>query len=270
MLLANYQRTSSIQAASTYRPANPAIKTEMEQDMRDDNRSTSDGIVVPQLAASSEAAPATSGALLHSAMPPRSPINALKALQKGNMRWAEGKSIHPRSDFARRKSVAREGQKPFAAILSCADSRVPPELLFDQGVGDLFAVRVAGNSVAQLGLQSLEYAVGHLGVATIMVLGHQNCGAVKGAVEMYPAASPEFLSLIYPAITNAQAILREHAGNLSEKEALCREAADQHVIVGIRQLQSASPFKQLIELGQLKVIGGRYDLDTGRVTMLAE
>jgi carbonic anhydrase len=147
---------------------------------------------------------------------------------------------------------------------------VPPELLFDQGVGDLFAVRVAGNSVDQLGVQSLEYAVGHLGVEIIMVLGHQNCGAVKGAVDMYPAASPEFLSLIYPAITNAKATIARHGGNLGEKEALCRETADQHVIVGVRQLQSRDPFKQAIQLGKLKVIGGRYDLDTGRVIMLAE
>ena len=122
------------------------------------------------------------------------------------------------SDFARRTLVANEGQKPIAAILSCADSRVPPELLFDQGVGDLFAVRVAGNSVDQLGVQSLEYAVGHLGVEIIMVLGHQNCGAVKGAVDMYPAASPEFLSLIYPAITNANATIARHGGNLGEKK----------------------------------------------------
>ncbi len=238
--------------------------------MRNDYRNPSDGIVGPLLAASSEPAPATYGASLHSEPPPRSPINALKALQEGNKRWAEGKSIHPRSDFARRKLVANEGQKPFAAILSCADSRVPLELLFDQGVGDLFAVRVAGNSVGQLGLQSLEYAVGHLGVETIMVLGHQNCGAVKGAVDMYPAASPEFLSLIYPAISNAKAIIREHAGSRDEKEALCREAADQHVIVGVRQLQSMSPFKQSIALGKLTVIGARYDLDTSRVSMLVE
>jgi carbonic anhydrase len=196
-------------------------------------------------------------------------MNALKALQEGNARWAEGKPIHPRSDFARRKLVV-EGQKPFAAILSCADSRVPPELLFDQGVGDLFAVRVAGNSLDQLGLQSLEYAVNHLGVETIMVLGHQNCGAVKGAVDMYPAAAPEFLSAIYQAITKALEIIKARAGNPPEKEVLCREAADQHVMVGIRQLQSMSPFKQSIELGKLKVIGGRYDLDTGRVTMLVE
>ncbi len=238
--------------------------------MRNDYRNPSGGIVVPRSAAASEPAPATSGALLHRETSPRSPANALKALQEGNTRWAEGKSIHPHSDFARRKLVANEGQKPFVAILSCADSRVPPELLFDQGVGDLFAVRVAGNSVGQLGLQSLEYAVGHLGVETIVVLGHQNCGAVKGAVDMYPATSPEFLSLIYPAISNAKAIIEENAGTLSEKEALCREAADQHVIVGVRQLQSMSPFKQSIELGKLKVIGGRYDLDSGRVTMLVE
>ncbi len=238
--------------------------------MRNDNHHPSDGIATPLLAASSELAPSTSGASFYGETAPRSPANALKALLEGNTRWAQGKSIHPRSDFARRKLVANEGQKPFAAILSCADSRVPLELLFDQGVGDLFAVRVAGNSIDQLGLQSLEYAVGHLGVETIMVLGHQNCGAVKGAVDMYPATSPEFLSLIYPAISNAKAAMREQPGNLPEKEALCGEAVNQHVAAGVRQLQSMSPFRQAIELGKLKVIGGRYDLDTGLVKMLVD
>ena len=238
--------------------------------MRNDHSNRFDGSGVPLVAASREPAPATSGASSQSQAPSRAPGNALKALLEGNARWAEGKSVHPHSDLARRTSVAKEGQKPFAAILSCADSRVPPELLFDQGVGDLFAVRVAGNSIDQLGLQSLEYAVNHLGVETIMVLGHQNCGAVKGAVDMYPAAAPEFLSVIYQAITKAREIIKPQADNLHQKEALCREAGDQHVMVGIRQLHLTSPFKQSIELGKLTVIGGRYDLDTGRVTMLVE
>ncbi len=187
--------------------------------MRNDHRNPSDNIVGILQSASSEPAPATSGASLHSATPPSSPVEVLKALQEGNARWAEGKSVHPHSDFARRTSVAKEGQKPFAAILSCADSRVPPELLFDQGVGDLFAVRVAGNSVGQLGLQSLEYAVGHLGVETIMVLGHQNCGAVKGAVDMYPARFGARVSVadLSCDITNAAAIISTAWGQSRRK-----------------------------------------------------
>ncbi len=199
----------------------------------------------------------------------RSPASAMRALLEGNARWSAGKSIHPGSDFARRENVATEGQKPIAAVLSCADSRVPPELLFDQGVGDLFVVRVAGNSIDRLGLQSLEYATDHLGVETIVVLGHQNCGAVKGAVASFPAAAPEFLSLIYPAIRKAEA-LRQGAGSSAEKETLCREAGDQHVIGEVAKIQATYPFNEMIERGKLKVVGGRYDLDTGSITMLIE
>jgi carbonic anhydrase len=194
----------------------------------------------------------------------------VKTLLEGNARWSVGKSIHPGSDFARRECVANEGQKPFAALLSCADSRVPPELLFDQGIGDLFVVRQAGNSVDKLNLQSLEYAVDHLGVEAILVLGHQNCGAVKGAVDSYPAAVPEFLALIYPAIANAAEIISERLGIRDQKEALRHETVDQHVIAGVRQLRTNNSFKPRIQRGTLAVIGGRYDLDNGRVTILIE
>ena len=200
----------------------------------------------------------------------RSPVKAICALLEGNARWISGKSMHPGTDFARRENVSSEGQKPLAAILSCADSRVPPELLFDQGVGDLFVVRVAGNSIDRLGTQSLEYAVDHLGVEVIMILGHQNCGAVKGAVSSYPKAAPEFLSLIYPAIRKAEASIKERGDNCDEKEALCKESGDMHIIDSVCQIQSTYPFEQMIDAGKLRVVGGRYDLDTGRVTMLVE
>ena len=124
-------------------------------------------------------------------------------------------------------------------------------------------------TVDRLGLQSLEYATDHLGVETIVVLGHQNCGAVKGAVASFPAAAPEFLSLIYPAIRKAEA-LRQGAGSSAERETLCREAGDQHVIGEVAKIQATYPFNEMIERGKLKVVGGRYDLDTGSITMLIE
>jgi carbonic anhydrase len=201
---------------------------------------------------------------------PPSPSAAVKALVDGNERWASGKPLHSGRDFARRECVAEEGQTPFAAILSCADSRVPPELLFDEGVGDLFVVRVAGNSVDKLGEQSLEYAADHLGVETILVLGHQKCGAVKAAVETYPGPAPEFLSLIYASIAKAKEVIKGHGGNPDDKVALGRESIDQHVIMVVGQLQSRHPFKEMIDSGKLKIVGGRYDLDTGHITMLTE
>ena len=188
--------------------------------MRSDFRSSSDSInISPPERFKGPAELVTEGATYGEARP-HSPASALKQLLEGNARWADGKSIHPGSDVARREWVANEGQKPFAAVLSCADSRVPPELLFDQGVGDLFVVRVAGNSIDTLGAQSLEYAAAHLGVETILVLGHQNCGAVNGAVHLYPAGAPEFLSTVYAAIAGAEEVIAKQGGNSKDKEAL--------------------------------------------------
>ncbi len=131
-----------------------------------------------------------------------------------------GKVRHPGQDFARRECVTKEGQTPFAAIVSCSDSRVPTELVFDEGVGDLFVVRVAGNSVDKIGEQSLAYSTQHLGVETILVLGHQKCGAVKAAVEEYPKPTAKFLSLIYAAIAKAKDVIHQRGGNIDDKSEL--------------------------------------------------
>ncbi|HEY7392870.1 MAG TPA: carbonic anhydrase [Bryobacteraceae bacterium] len=112
---------------------------------------------------------------------------ALTRLLDGNQRYARHKERHPDQSAARQKELAG-GQHPFAVILGCADSRVPPELLFDQGLGDLFVIRVAGNIVDDAVLGSIEYAVEHLGTKLILVLGHENCGAVSAAVEGGEAA----------------------------------------------------------------------------------
>jgi len=201
---------------------------------------------------------------------PATPAAALQALLDGNQRWASGTERHPGKDFARRECVFVEGQTPYAAILSCSDSRVPPELLFDQGVGDIFVVRVAGNSTDKLGTQSLEYGVDHLGVEILMVLGHQNCGAVKAAVDTYPAKAPYFLSLIYAGIEKAKEIIKGRGGNPDDKAALLKESIDQHVIREVQELRAESPFKEAIEKGKLKIVGGRYDLENSKVTMLIE
>jgi carbonic anhydrase len=201
---------------------------------------------------------------------PPSPADAVKSLVDGNQRWSTGATRHSGRDFARRECVAKEGQTPFAAIVSCSDSRVPPELLFDEGVGDLFVVRVAGNSVDKLGEQSLQYSAEHLGVETIMVVGHQKCGAVKAAVETYPKSAPKFLSLIYNAVAKAKELIKRHGGDPDDLTALNTESIDQHVILEVEQLRSTSPFKEMIDHGKLKIVGGRYDLENGHVTMLIQ
>jgi carbonic anhydrase len=201
---------------------------------------------------------------------PSSPAAALQALLDGNDRWSTGHPIHPHQDVKLRDQLAREGQQPYAAILACADSRVPAELLFDAGVGDLFVVRVAGNSLGKLEEQSLEYAAEHLHVETIAVIGHQGCGAVKGAVDSYPGDAPEFLSTIYGAIEKARDILKKRGANPDDKDALAKETIDQHVLMVVDELKNADPFKHLIASGKLRIVGGRYDLTSGRVVMLTQ
>jgi carbonic anhydrase len=202
---------------------------------------------------------------------PPSPTDAVKALADGNDRWISGKVRHPGQDFARRECVSKEGQTPFAAIVSCSDSRVPTELIFDEGVGDLFVVRVAGNSVDKVGEQSLGYSVEHLGVETILVMGHQKCGAVKAAVETYPKPNaPKFLALIYAAVAKAKDVIHQRGGNVDDQAELAKETTDQHVILEVQHLRGIDPFKGLIADGKLKIVGGRYDLDNGHVTMLIQ
>jgi carbonic anhydrase len=120
--------------------------------------------------------------------PTISPAEAMRRLMAGNERFQNDKTGHPLLHSERREELIG-GQSPFAVILSCSDSRVPPELIFDQGLGGLFVVRIAGNTVTRAGLESIDYAVSRLGTNLIMVLGHDKCGAVKGALETSAQAS---------------------------------------------------------------------------------
>ena len=128
---------------------------------------------------------------------PVSPDQALARLMDGNRRYSQNKEQHPDETLARRMEL-QSSQHPFAVILSCSDSRVPPELIFDQGLGDLFVIRVAGNIVDDDGLGSIEYAVEHLGTKLIVVLGHEKCGAVSAAVASETA--PGHLTALFAAI----------------------------------------------------------------------
>src|ERR1700722_17350341 len=138
-----------------------------------------------------------------SGAPAMSPEKALAQLMAGNQRFQNDATGHPMLHSKRRAELAG-GQGPFAGILACSDSRVPPELIFDQGLGGLFVVRLAGNTVTRAGLESIDYGVDHLGASLIMVLGHDSCGAVKGALTecvSKPAAElPEIFANICPAV----------------------------------------------------------------------
>jgi carbonic anhydrase len=199
---------------------------------------------------------------------PSTPGAALTALIDGNSRWANFDQQHPGEDETRRDCLVA-GQQPFAAILSCSDSRLPPQLIFDQGLGDLFVVRVAGNSTTVVGEQSLAYGVKKLGALLLLVLGHQSCGAVSAAVDHFPDEDAErFVKLIYPAVRRARRIVKKNGGNPNDKAQVLPVAIDQNVILTVNQLSNVELFHKAVKAGKLAVVGGRYDLTTQQVTLL--
>lgn len=188
------------------------------------------------------------------------PNAALKRLMDGNQRFVHQLSEHPDQSQARIQEVA-QAQQPFAALLSCADSRVPPEILFDEGIGDLFDIRVAGNIVTPEVLGSLEYAVDILGTPLIMVLGHERCGAVTAAVQGKRLSGhiDSFVKAIKPAISKIE----------GESDDLVDNAVVANVQYQIQKLkQNSNILSQRLLDGKLKIVGGRYDLDTGEVTLI--
>ena len=192
--------------------------------------------------------------------PAASPQEALRALIAGNRRYAEGHSTYPHQDPARRVETST-GQKPFAAFLTCCDSRVPPEIIFDQGIGDIFIIRTAGNVAGNVGLGSLEYAVEHLNVTLLVILGHQKCGAVSATVQGGAAAGhiAKIVAEINPALMQA----KKQGGDL------LMATIDANIRLGVNRLQKTTPIlSEYVDQGKIEVVGARYDLDTGLVTWL--
>ncbi len=184
------------------------------------------------------------------------PAQALQRLMDGNARFVSGKPQGPHRSLARVHDTAAD-QKPFAAILSCADSRVPVELIFDQGFGDLFVVRNAGNVAAPQEFASLEYGAAVLGTKVLLVLGHSSCGAVKAA--MAGKAVPGQISVLYQHIRPA---VDAGGGDLAKTV-----AANVHFQAAT--LAQASPvLADLVAQRALQVAGGVYDLATGKVTLI--
>jgi carbonic anhydrase len=197
----------------------------------------------------------------HSDQPSVAPAEALSKLKEGNDRYTNGNLQHPGQTAERRTELANT-QHPFAAILSCSDSRVPPEIVFDQGLGDLFIVRVAGNVINNEGLGSLEYTVDHLGTRLIVVLGHQSCGAVDAAKKTIAAKgkAPGHIQSLVTAIKPAV-------------EATAKDDLETTIKANVKNvvqaLRSSTPIlKAEVDSGKIQVIGGYYSLDTGAVTFL--
>ena len=181
---------------------------------------------------------------------------ALATLKQGHQRFLDGQSVHPRISRERLSEVAA-GQYPFAAILGCADSRVPLELLFDAGLGDLFVVRNAGNTPFTAAIGSLEYAVAHLGVNLIVVLGHERCGAVSAALDFSSHLTPCLSQLV------GQVRLQLMADKaLDDLDTACRA----NVRRSANNLVNSSVLiTDRVRQGQLRVETGYYDLDTAEI-----
>src|SRR5438477_10670106 len=199
----------------------------------------------------------------HSDQASVAPAEAISKLKGGNGHYTSGNLQHPGQTRERRAQLANT-QHPFATILSCSDSRVPPEIVFDQGLGDLFIVRVAGNVINDEGLGSVEYSVDHLGSRLILVLGHQSCGAVKAARETIAAKgkAPGHIQSLVTAIKPAV-----EATAKDDLETTIK-ANVKHVVDTMRA--STPILKAKVDSGDVKVIGGYYSLDTGAVTFLDE
>lgn len=191
---------------------------------------------------------------------------ALRRLEEGNARYRTGEGSL--RDYTAGRAERAAAQYPFAAVLGCADSRVAPELAFDQGPGDLFVVRVAGNLVDDYGLASLEYAVRYLGVSLVVVLGHSSCGAVAAAGQVHrdkaelPGALPGLVAGIEPAV---QPLLDERPDTSVDDllEQLVAANVDHNVAALERENPVLSPERQA---GRLAIVGATYDIKTGEIS----
>ncbi|MEG3954636.1 carbonic anhydrase [Microcoleus sp. herbarium2] len=187
------------------------------------------------------------------------PDQALQMLIDGNQRFVNAMRQNPNQDFTRITQVA-PSQAPFAAILGCADSRFPAEILFDRGFGDIFVCRVAGNVATPEEIGSLEFGTLVLGAKVVMVVGHENCGAVKAAIEggVLPGEIGSLTDAIKPAVESSKNQAGDKVAN----------AVKANIRLQANRLKASPVINQLIQEGKLKIVGGYYDLDTAAVEII--
>ena len=185
---------------------------------------------------------------------------ALQKLMEGNRRFAGSKVIHPNQTKERRAQLSK-GQKPFAVIVGCSDSRIPPEIIFDLGLGDLFVIRVAGNVVEDVAFGSIEYAVGHLGTQLVVVLGHGKCGAVSATVQGGEAHG--HISSIVKAIAPAAEKAKNLPGDLIDN------SIKANVGLVVERIASSKPIlSELAKDGKIRIVGAYYDIESGVVEII--
>ncbi|MEV2274327.1 carbonic anhydrase [Nocardiopsis sp. NPDC049922] len=188
---------------------------------------------------------------------------AMRLLRRGNRRWRAFRSRHPHEGRARRAELTA-GQSPFATVLGCADSRVPPELVFDQGLGDLFTIRSAGEVLDESVLGSVSYAAEHLEVPLIVVLGHSSCGAVTAAVEAHRTGEIPHGHIGY-LVEEILPVVESTPDDGEDFVDDCIRANARHVAETLRQ---DADLRDRVESGRLEIVAARYDLEDSRVTWL--
>jgi carbonic anhydrase len=195
-------------------------------------------------------------------IPPTS-AKALQTLLQGNLRFQQSKAKWPNQTAARRQALAQK-QAPLAIIFGCVDSRVPPELVFDQGLGDIFDIRTAGHVVDNAALGSIEFGVAELGVPLLLVLGHERCGAVSATIqavdhhEEAPGSIQALVEYIRPSVLAAR----------GKGDQRLESAVRNNILRTVNQLSCSKIICDAVKAGKLALVGCRYDLDTGAVSML--
>ena len=217
-------------------------------------------LVLPGVLVAAEAASVVQTKESQAAM---TPAKALTALKDGNKRFVAGKSVQ--KDLPAKVKASKDGQYPFAVVLSCMDSRVPAEAVFDQSIGDLFSIRVAGNVVNADNLGSMEYAAKVVGVKSIVVMGHTSCGAVKGAIDNVKLGNlTELVAKIQPAVAaSGPGTTKDHA--------YVDKVGERNVRQAMKEIREKSPvLKEMLDSGAVGLVGAMYDLETGIVTFYAD
>lgn len=197
------------------------------------------------------------------------PVQAIEFLKEGNERFVN--NLKANRDLLQQANETRDGQWPFAVILSCIDSRTSAELIFDQGLGDIFSIRIAGNVVNTDIIGSLEFACKVAGSKLIVVLGHSKCGAIKGACDHVEMGNlTELLSKIQPAVYEEDST-SDKAKRNSKNPDFVENVATINIRRSVKAIVNRSYIlEQMIEVGEIAIIGAKHDLDTGQVTFLED
>lgn len=190
------------------------------------------------------------------------PAEAIAALKAGNERYVKGEMAHPNSDAARRASTVGS-QSPYAVVVACSDSRVPVEVLFDQGIGDIFVIRTAGNSVSEdVVMGSLDYAVDHLDTPLVVILGHQNCGGISSAIAPHGDDDHHHNGKIGELLTILREDVEQYVGHPEQLD----EAIYTNATAQVDRVKEVDYIKEKIKAGKLEVVSAYYNIDNGKVT----